>query len=551
MSFRDFATGFMQGFDKTGGTQKLSSFTARNIADGQHYNPYNDPVFIRELENARKLNTPSARQNVVEEYGQFVDMGDASPEDYFFSPAEGTNEHFQNQLAEIQLENAKVENEYLPEQMRINTELAQNDLTKSNIYNRNYENILSNQMEGQDLSNQAAQFNLEQNKTLAPFEVEQAKQSLDMGDVNLNAAQWNLQKDKEMWPTQRDMQDEQLYQLQATNDVLSDRLQNELSIQEQQIVNNQLQQELNQLSLEKGRELFPFEVEQVEQNIIGARLQNEGMELQNTGRDLNNQMAEMQLEQAQNPQAQEDVSLTAMMESLGFDMGDYRGRAEDGNFVFQSDEGGRISVNPTTGQWQDFTGQDVQGESLGGNIIYRLPSGEILRQNQAGLAVYDDGTPYVDEDGYMHTFTNTEGYIRTERMDPDFGINNNQNVSDTNNNTEDDTGFWESIAGFFSGNNNNQVNNTPIEQNQNNATTRPEYTGPYADRVNRYREAYGVETTAPKYPIDRVAMMYYNQYGEDAAELLSNQPAETKMNIEKQYGIRVDDIINYLREQGE
>lgn len=39
MSFQDFLYGFMQGFDQAGGTQRLSSWAARNIAGGEYYDP--------------------------------------------------------------------------------------------------------------------------------------------------------------------------------------------------------------------------------------------------------------------------------------------------------------------------------------------------------------------------------------------------------------------------------------------------------------------------------------------------------------------------------
>ena len=68
-----FLQGFMKNFDKAGGTDKLSSWAGRNIADGKHYDPYEDPEFIREYQRASQIGTEQAKQNVTDEYGQYID----------------------------------------------------------------------------------------------------------------------------------------------------------------------------------------------------------------------------------------------------------------------------------------------------------------------------------------------------------------------------------------------------------------------------------------------------------------------------------------------
>lgn len=85
MSFQDFLYGFMQGFDQAGGTQRLSSWAARNIAGGEYYDPTSDPLFYQDLERARALGTPEAQESFLGKYGQFFELPEGqTPEQYFF-----------------------------------------------------------------------------------------------------------------------------------------------------------------------------------------------------------------------------------------------------------------------------------------------------------------------------------------------------------------------------------------------------------------------------------------------------------------------------------
>lgn len=85
MSFQDFLYGFMQGFDQSGGTQRLSSWAARNIAGGEYYDPTSDPLFYQDLERARVLGTPESQESFLGKYGQFFELPEGqTPEQYFF-----------------------------------------------------------------------------------------------------------------------------------------------------------------------------------------------------------------------------------------------------------------------------------------------------------------------------------------------------------------------------------------------------------------------------------------------------------------------------------
>ena len=65
--------GFMQGFHNAGGAQRLSSFAARNIADGKYYDPFNDPLAMKEYQLAAETNIPALQNRFIEEYGSYMD----------------------------------------------------------------------------------------------------------------------------------------------------------------------------------------------------------------------------------------------------------------------------------------------------------------------------------------------------------------------------------------------------------------------------------------------------------------------------------------------
>jgi hypothetical protein len=74
MSLEDFATGFLKGFSQSGGGQKLSSYAAKNIAGGEYYDPWDDPRFLQDVQQAAKIGTKPAYQGVIEEYGKYIDF---------------------------------------------------------------------------------------------------------------------------------------------------------------------------------------------------------------------------------------------------------------------------------------------------------------------------------------------------------------------------------------------------------------------------------------------------------------------------------------------
>lgn len=109
MSIRDFMYGFLQGFDQAGGTQKLSSWTARNIAGGQYYDPMSDPYFMQQLAQAKSMDIPTAYQRFADTWGQYIDLPEGQTLDqYLFNKEpEPQNiygipvENFRNLMLEI------------------------------------------------------------------------------------------------------------------------------------------------------------------------------------------------------------------------------------------------------------------------------------------------------------------------------------------------------------------------------------------------------------------------------------------------------------------
>jgi len=80
----NFMQGFLSGYESAGGVEKLSSWAGRNIAGGKYYDPYNDPYYLQQLERARAINTPSARQAFIGDWGQYVDTGGEDINQYLF-----------------------------------------------------------------------------------------------------------------------------------------------------------------------------------------------------------------------------------------------------------------------------------------------------------------------------------------------------------------------------------------------------------------------------------------------------------------------------------
>ncbi|MFP4662591.1 MAG: hypothetical protein ACLFPF_10385 [Halanaerobiales bacterium] len=419
----NFWDSLAQSYIESGGINQLATGIARNVAGGKHYDPYSDPQFLQKMQNARALGTPSARQAVADEYGQYMDTGDMSAVDYIFNPAEGTPEWRQNRLDEINYNNALMQSEYLPEQIEMEKALNQTNLQKAQTYNDYYDSLLQNQVESGDIAIDTSLFNLNRGRTMMPFEVEQAQQGLDMGDLQLESNRFQLDHMQDMAPYEKAqaennlaMQEGQLYQLQTQNKYFEDMLQQDMSAQELQNAGAELQMEINRMQRDLNRELYPIEIEIAKNNVLQQQLQNKGMQLSNTGQELSNiyqgtrnQMAEYELDQLMNPSEpidDNDVSWSALMQSLGLDMGDYAGTTPGGAPVFESVRGGRIALDPRNASgYTDWTGKEVIGEGYemtGDRIVYSLDDGTQLYTNDNGVAVYADGTPYRDSQGNLY-----------------------------------------------------------------------------------------------------------------------------------------------------
>lgn len=339
MSTRDFLYGFMQGFNEAGGTNKLSSWAAKNIADGKYYTPQNDPLFYQELQKAKELNTPAARQDFISEYGDYFDIGDMSAEEYFFSPAEGSPEWMDRELSKINLDNQRLLNqlsqEYLPSEYELQRRAGEADTTVKETYAQNYPELM---------------------------------------DLQIKEGSLDLEQKEELFPLQKQMTEEQLNELQTRNNYLGQSLEQQLTAGELQNLNLELQNEIARREIELQRELKPYEIEQVKQNVIFNAIRNKtaqnnldfqvesfsdrllNLNLGNEYQRMQNELLGLDLERQQ-ALSEAGYNIGSEPDTI-FDWDRYIGVTPDGRPVMETIAGGRLALRPD-GSLDNWTGSVI------------------------------------------------------------------------------------------------------------------------------------------------------------------------------------------------
>lgn len=488
MNERAFLQGFLQGLNSSGGVQKIGNWVAKKIGT---YDVYDDPIAMQDYQQAIKLGTPAARQSFIDQYGGLVDTGDLSEKDYFFSPAEGSPEWMQNELARLSLENERLRNQYLPRQYEMDTALSEENLNRARTYNEVYPELLD--------------------------------QQVDQGNLNLETGRFNLEQQQNLAPIQQQMAEEQLNKLSTSNEYLKQTLQQQLTANELQNVGLELQNTVRQMEIDRQRELTPYEIEMVKQNVLQNTLQNNftkdtyddrllSLQLGNEGQRLQNQLTGMKIDAMNAPQVADDTSWTALMQSLGFNMDDYAGRTPDNFPVFESVRGGRIAINPNTGQQIDWTGQEVIGEDFNmaeTKVVGTAPDGNLLYVNNNDIVIYQDGTPYTDEQGnqYYARRDPFDEKLIFESFNPDFtgGVPMEESPK------VEEPGFFEKLGQWFEENANATGQSAAIN-----------------DVINEYRRQYP------------------NTSSRELANRLNSQSEEWKARFKEINGVDVNSVINIL-----
>jgi len=371
MSTKDFLYGFLQGFNESGGAQKLSSWAARNIAGGEYYNPESDPLFQQELERARALNTPAAREGFIQEYGQYFDTGDMDPQDYFFTPAEGSPEWIQHEILKLSKDNKELlynlAERFLPKQYEQNEiirdldlALKKDALTISNINAEAQQDLVDTMLATKKQELEEKQFNLNLNRELGPIQVATAQQQLEI--------------------------------LRTNNKYLEDEIKSKLELQDYALVQAQIQNEILKLQRIKGEQLLPLEIEQAKWNVLNSQYQAlTGQEELQYLQDTYDTRVEGEGIKNAYTQALTDYQ-KKLAERLDMEM-DQANQAGLGA-ILGAAAGARPTTTTTSGEEPIIKGTKIIGYTPDG----RIP----LYANDLGIATYANGMPYMDEKGNQY-----------------------------------------------------------------------------------------------------------------------------------------------------
>lgn len=503
MSFQDFMLGFAQGFNRSGGIQRLSSWAAKNIADGKYYDPESDPLFYQSLETARTLNTPASRQSFVDDYGQYYDTKDMSPEEYFFSPVEGSPEWIQQESNRLNLDNQRLLNQmyqtYLPKQYEREDEIGDIDLGIKRTYAENYPIILGLETDLNRLALDEGRFDFGQKQKLAPLQHQTAV--------------------------------EQLNALQTNNKYLEQSLIQNLEAGELQNYYRELQNQLTEAAISKGEELLPYEIELIKLNVLNSQIQNKlnqsnldymqdtydervrSIGLGNEYQDIQNQLAGLELGQMLALQEMGFLDGTAGGADTTFNWDRYIGLTPDNRPVMETVAGGRLALNPD-GNLENWTGVVIgPGFSISEtNQVGEDANGIPLYKNNNDIVIYKDGTPYVDEEGNQYyVWRGWDNSLRVEPFKLDF-------TSGVTPEVEEKPGFIERL----------------VETAYSNMGNTPQYTESTGNQV-----------------IDDITRDFILEFGrgpishEELIDVLGQVPDEL---IQQEYGISKAKLINQIQQ---
>ena len=474
MATRDFVAGFLQGFHETGGTERLSSYAGRNIADGKFYDPKSDPVFQQDMQRALETGLPAYREYAAEKYGDFIDTGDQSFADYHFTPAEGTQQWLNQRMAEEALtqteqatQTGELKLEFLPDRLQDEADLRglSLDMDRLNL------NLLTDTYDDQ---------------------------------VRISGAQADQAE------TQTLITDQQLEQIRTTNQYLDRQLENELTQQELNIVNTEIQNEIARQQRDLQRDLMPYEIALINQQVKSAILQNKSGQRQ---LDLFNATFDDQV--ATSGYQAEGARLGNVLTGLNIDQ---MRALRDNNWIQPG------SMTGTAGGIGSSWQPDMD------NIVTWIDN-EPYFANDRDILVNAYGMPYVDEQGRQYYyFTDYRDNVSLEPFYPfDIGGETTQ--------PQDEGGGLDWLYNLMPWN----------WGSDDGGTTQTQPTTPEQEMRNQPR---GDVSTNVNNVVTSYKNYYPNLSDSELAQYLEqdiqNDPETSELFIE-QYGVPVTTVINYLR----
>ena len=72
MNWASFGNSLSNNLNQSGVTDKIKTYLQQNTMGGKLYDPYSDPEFIRKYKQANELGTPSAQNNLMNDYGEYL-----------------------------------------------------------------------------------------------------------------------------------------------------------------------------------------------------------------------------------------------------------------------------------------------------------------------------------------------------------------------------------------------------------------------------------------------------------------------------------------------
>lgn len=529
MSLGGFLEGFHQAFGGSGGYQAVGSYLNRNIGE---YNPYQDPQFLQDYQIAQETGTPAARQQVAERYSEHLDIPeDTEAVDYMFSPAEGTPQAIEHQMAQLALDEAETQMEYLPDQLALGLERDQFQFGLQQEMAPYQMEEIQQQLAAGDLSLEEAQQQLDQitlqtelmeeylpqqyehEERLRDLQLEEAQQALEMGDLQLAINEFEFSQLQERAPQELELLQQQVEQGELTTEQLAEEL-DFLKFRyglDRQYLPQQYEYEAQQHS--------PFA--QYEPLMIAqAAIEGDSPEMWEQTPFGEHMGAQQFIDAFMGMQEFETSGQATGDEGFSPDLSDLAGQTPEGYPVYGTTRGGYY-IYDETGQPQVYTGE-----------VQTVPEDEVVED--AGFILYSH--PLVPDQVAQRYSGQEMPLIEVNRLidsltpDYDVGEMYSRNLFDE----------------IFGG-----VDRT-YEDYEDDILGRETQQPNYQDIGPTTAEVFVGNIRENQQMVENAAQIYINQYGEQysneqIAQMLENLSPEQKIQHEQQYGIRVEEIAEYLR----
>jgi len=349
------------------------------------YEHTEDPAFERDMQAFQQNPTRGNADRIINKWGDYLEADNYKELGQRLNYLEGTPQDIQHQINKNQLTQSNIRTEALPEltDAELRIKQGQADITQSNA---NYQSRFNEQKYNyNDIRNDLQRLDLAFQEQTQPSSIE-----AEIAKANAQAAQGNYQSDyygnldpnqmaeykmtqageqANQAEIQTDITNEQLTRIQKENSVLNEQLQNDLTIQEQNILSNKINNKIRELELEKGRKLLPYELDQAKNSVLKQELQIEGLEYQNevaadesylSGRktDLYRDMTDEQLSAALfGTGGSQDSGGAGNSERIV-------GQTSDGRNIYNSVGGGYYTYDPRTGQSRALTKREYQNANI-------------------------------------------------------------------------------------------------------------------------------------------------------------------------------------------